>query len=312
MYIGGSNERHFRVVELENKKVQLGGVSISSKGSPGNAARKLLTSIAHEKGLKKNKKASMPKVKFCIQEFTQGSSKKIYGPYIGYFHKYTAAELKKAKTAGGKVKFTMKPVVKLFKKKNNQKGGLFGSNSCTKEGNKNSKEYAMCELNKGLKGVNGKYDALSNRAMEHIEKALDSKQLNKNDTIKARIQKVNKYLKDEHNDKIKLNYNNDKTIYFEIVLQSTLNLDLHVVLGILNNRQFKTFGEGQVNTATRSRMTTGGTISYQFSGVDQFNTYELEFLKVAKNAKSVFVGIKKRNSNDYLNFNDLKSKNQNN
>ena len=114
-------ERHFRVVQLDGKKVEFGGVSITSKASPGSAARKLLTSIAHEKGLKKNKKASMPKVKFCIQEYTQGSSKKVYGPYVGHFHKYTAAELKKATTAKGKIKFTMKPVVKLAK--GNMKGG---------------------------------------------------------------------------------------------------------------------------------------------------------------------------------------------
>ena len=116
-------ERHFRVVQLDGKKIEIGGVSISSKASPGNAARKLLTSIAHHKGLKKNKKASLPKVKFCIQEYTQGSSKKVYGPYVGHYHKYTAAELKKAMTADGKVKFTMKPVVKLVK---GMKGGVYG------------------------------------------------------------------------------------------------------------------------------------------------------------------------------------------
>jgi len=119
-------ERHFRVVQLDGKKVEIGGVSISAKASPWSAARKLLTSIAHHKGLKKNKKASMPKVKFCIEEYTQGSSKKVYGPYVGHYHKYTAAELKKAMTADGKVKFTMKPVVKLVKGKN-MKGGLFGN-----------------------------------------------------------------------------------------------------------------------------------------------------------------------------------------
>jgi hypothetical protein len=119
-------ERHFRVVQLDGKKVEIGGVSISSKASPGSAARKLLTSIAHHKGLKKNKKASLPKVKFCIQEYTQGSSKKVYGPYVGHYHKYTAAELKKAMTADGKVKFTMKPVVKLVKGKN-MKGGLYSN-----------------------------------------------------------------------------------------------------------------------------------------------------------------------------------------
>ena len=112
------NVRHFRVVQLDGEKIEIGGVSISSKATPGSAARKLLTSIAHYKGLNKNKKASLPKVKFCIQEFTQGSSKKVYGPYVGHYHKYTAAELKKAATAKGKVNFTMKPVVKLVKGKN--------------------------------------------------------------------------------------------------------------------------------------------------------------------------------------------------
>jgi len=118
MFVGGSDERHFRVVELDKKKVEIGGVSIKPGSSPGSAARKLLTSIAHEKGLKKNKKTTMPKLRFCIQEYTQGSSKKVYGPYVGYFHKYTAAELKKASTAKGKIKFTMKPVVKLAKNNN--------------------------------------------------------------------------------------------------------------------------------------------------------------------------------------------------
>ena len=68
----------------------------------------------------------MPKVK-SIQEYTQGSSKKVYGPYVGHYHKYTAVELKKAATAKGKVKFSMKPVVKLVKGKN-MKGGENNSN----------------------------------------------------------------------------------------------------------------------------------------------------------------------------------------
>ena len=110
---GAESERHFRVVELDSKKVNIGGVSITNKGSPSDAARKLLTSIAHEKGLKKMKKLDLGKVKFKIQEYTRGSKNKIYGAYVGYFHKYTAAELKKAKTAKGKQVFTMKPVVHL-------------------------------------------------------------------------------------------------------------------------------------------------------------------------------------------------------
>ena len=59
--IGGktNGDRHFRVVQVESKSVSLGGVSISNKASPGDAARKLLKSIAHDKGLEKMKKLNM-------------------------------------------------------------------------------------------------------------------------------------------------------------------------------------------------------------------------------------------------------------
>ena len=110
---GIEGDRHFRVVELDGKKVALGGVTITHKASPGDAARKLLKSIAHEKGLKGNKKVTMGKVKYSIQEYTRGSKNKVYGTYIGYYHKYTGEELKKASTADGKIKFTMKAIVKL-------------------------------------------------------------------------------------------------------------------------------------------------------------------------------------------------------
>jgi len=115
---GASEERHFRVVELSGKKVEIGGVSITGAASPSSAARKLLSSIAHEKGLKKMNKLKLGKVHFKIQEYTRGSKHKVYGPYVGHFHKYTAEELKKAKTAKGKQSFTMKPVVKLSSGKN--------------------------------------------------------------------------------------------------------------------------------------------------------------------------------------------------
>lgn len=120
--VGGKKtggDRHFRVCKLNGKEVSIGGVSITNKGSPRDAAKKLLGSIAHEKGLKKMNKLKL-KEKYVIQEYTQGSSKKMYGPYVGYYRKYTAAEIKKASTAGGKVKFTMEAVVKLSK---NQNGG---------------------------------------------------------------------------------------------------------------------------------------------------------------------------------------------
>ena len=161
-------ERHFRVVQLDGKKVEFGGVSITSKASPGSAARKLLTSIAHEKGLKKNKKASMPKVKFCIQEYTQGSSKKVYGPYVGHFHKYTAAELKKATTAKGKIKFTMKPVVKLSK--GNMKGGYYNGESSFFDRFMLIQNYFMERLNKNKKTMSNSDKEKMNILNEKVKK----------------------------------------------------------------------------------------------------------------------------------------------
>ena len=148
---GGKSEgnRHFRVVEVGGKNVSIGGVSISNKASPGDAARKLLKTIAHDKGLEKDKKLNMGEVKFSIQEYTQGSKKKVYGPYVGHYRKYTAAELKKAKTAGGKVKFTMKPVVKLNKnKKNNNKKVNNNSNNNSAKVNKNNNNNLSNNLKK--------------------------------------------------------------------------------------------------------------------------------------------------------------------
>ena len=114
-------ERHFRVCELGGKKVHIGGVSLKHGQSPLSAAMKLLSSIAHEKGLEKMNKLKLGTVHFSIQEYTRGSKGKVYGPYRGHFHEYTAAERKLAVTAKGKQGFKMKPVVKLMKKKNNNK-----------------------------------------------------------------------------------------------------------------------------------------------------------------------------------------------
>ena len=154
--IGGKTEgdRHFRVVEVGGKSVSLGGVSISDKASPGDAARKLLKSIAHDKGLEKMKKLNMGKVKFHIQEYTQGSKKKVYGPYEGYYRKYTAEELKKAKTAKGKVKFTMKPVVKL--NKNGKKMNKVDNVNNKVNNVKKSKNNNSVTLNKNNSNNNNK------------------------------------------------------------------------------------------------------------------------------------------------------------
>lgn len=119
-YVAG--QRHFRVVELDGKEVKIGMVKIKVGQTPLNAARKLLMSIADEKGLKKLSKLNL-KAKYVIQETTRGSAHKMFGPYSGKYVKYTAEELKKAKTSDGKVSFTMKPVVKLAKKGSNHTGG---------------------------------------------------------------------------------------------------------------------------------------------------------------------------------------------
>ena len=56
-------ERHFRVCELDGKKVSIGGVTLKHGQSPLNAAMKLLTSIAHEKGLEKMNQITVRRVK---------------------------------------------------------------------------------------------------------------------------------------------------------------------------------------------------------------------------------------------------------
>lgn len=119
-----SEERHFRVNELNGKKVHIGGVTIKHGNSPLNAAMKLLSSIAHEKGLEKMNKLKLGTVHFCIQEYTRGSKGKVYGPYKGHFHEYSAAEKKTAfikKPDGKQQPFKMKAVVKLMKKKDDSK-----------------------------------------------------------------------------------------------------------------------------------------------------------------------------------------------
>jgi len=119
-----SEERHFRVCELDGKKVHIGGVTLKHGQSPISAAMKLLSSIAHEKGLEKMNKLKLGTVHFHIQEYTRGSKGKVYGPYKGHFREYTAAEKKAAvikRTDGKEQSFKMRPKVELMKKKNNNK-----------------------------------------------------------------------------------------------------------------------------------------------------------------------------------------------
>jgi hypothetical protein len=189
LFYGGKSEgdRHFRVVKLDGKEVEIGGVSITQKASPGDAARKLLSSIAHEKGLKKNKKLELGKVKFSIQEYTQGSKKKVYGPYEGHFHKYTAEELKKARTAGGKQAFTMRPMIKLNKnsksmntmKKMNKNNKNMNANM-NKSMNKNRNKNANMNANKNA-NMNANMNANKNANMNaNMNKSMNKKKVKNN------------------------------------------------------------------------------------------------------------------------------------
>jgi len=122
MQSGGKKEgplRHFKVVMLDKKMVDIGTADITERQTPLNAARKLLRSIAVHKNMKGNAKLSLNAV-FVIRETTQGSKKKEYGPYSGKYRKYTPEEMKAAETAGGKVHFKMTPVVKLYKSRNDK------------------------------------------------------------------------------------------------------------------------------------------------------------------------------------------------
>ena len=62
---------------------------------------------------------------FIIKETTQGSNKKMFGPYSGKYVKYTPEEAKKATASG--ISFKMKPVVSLHKNfshvRSSKKGG---------------------------------------------------------------------------------------------------------------------------------------------------------------------------------------------
>ena len=116
--------RHFKVSKLNGKDVDFGSAEIKGDRTPLSAAKKLLKSIAHQQGLYKSNKLKLS-CTFEIRETTRGHAK-VYGPYSGKYHKYSANELKEASTKGGKILFSMKPLVKKVKKtvkKNNLKGG---------------------------------------------------------------------------------------------------------------------------------------------------------------------------------------------
>lgn len=80
-YGGGNNSddrRRFTVVEVDGDNVDLGDggrYTVTMKASPIDAAHKAFSSLC--------KKLNKTHFTFSIRETTQGSKKKVYGPYIG-------------------------------------------------------------------------------------------------------------------------------------------------------------------------------------------------------------------------------------
>lgn len=114
--------RHFKIVEVNGKSYENNAIAdIKEHQSPLNAASKLLGSYCRTEGIMKMDRTKMKPITFSIRETTKDSKKKIFGPYHGHYIKYTPVQMKEASAAG--ITFTMKPVVKLYKKKD-QKGGF--------------------------------------------------------------------------------------------------------------------------------------------------------------------------------------------
>ena len=166
---GATGERHFVLVELNQKPVDFEASATLKEGqTPLSAAKKMLKSIAHHRNLKGMNKLNL-KVVFSIRETTRGSSKKVYGPYSGKYHKYTPEELKSREGAyGDKVKAMpkLKPVVKIYKsrdakefynypslKKSVKTGGDKKVKKDLKGGDKKDKKVSDDKkVKKGLKG----------------------------------------------------------------------------------------------------------------------------------------------------------------
>ena len=83
--------------------------------------------MVRSKKLSDNAKTKL-KVIFYIKETNRDSKGKVYGPYVGKYHKYSANEAAKShyKIKGGpEIHHKFKPIVKLYKgDKKEQKGGV--------------------------------------------------------------------------------------------------------------------------------------------------------------------------------------------
>ena len=124
IYGGGNNDdkRKFTVFEVDGQSVDLGEggrYTVTHKASPSDAARKAFSSLC-----RKLKKANFT---FSIRETTQGSKKKVYGPYIGNRKRLSKAKVYHRVVQGKKKTIVIKHEhkVKLHKQKAKLGGGFY-------------------------------------------------------------------------------------------------------------------------------------------------------------------------------------------
>ena len=124
MYGGGNNsdeKRKFTVFKVDDKEIDLGEggrYTVSLKASPGDAAKKAFSSLT--------KKLSNNKFTFYIRETTQGSKKKVYGPYIGTRKKLSKPKVYHRDVEGKKKKIEIKHAHHVvLHKKSAQEGGYY-------------------------------------------------------------------------------------------------------------------------------------------------------------------------------------------
>ena len=101
--------RTFKIVRINNKNVNIGRYTTNS--SPSSVAKKVFTTLYKQM---KNKLKT-----FMIKETTQGSNKKIYGPYKGKLIKLKKPKMVKFK--GKKELVPIKYETKAYRVKNTRK-----------------------------------------------------------------------------------------------------------------------------------------------------------------------------------------------
>jgi len=116
-----NSERHFHIIQLNNKNIKIGNVKIKKESTPINAAKKLLNNLI------KNDTLKLQKASILIKETTKGSTKKMYGPYLGNFQKNKLVEVKKDVKKNVKAKTKTSAKLKSNTKLIKMKGGFINN-----------------------------------------------------------------------------------------------------------------------------------------------------------------------------------------